>query len=94
MDAAAQEFPGQKPEPALYLVQPGGAGRREMNMEPRVLVQPFLDSWRLVRRVIVGDDVDFQDMRLAAWMVRFRQLRYLLVDLLQELDPFLRPVAL
>jgi len=26
--------------------------RREMNMEPRVLVQPFLDSWRLVRRVI------------------------------------------
>jgi hypothetical protein len=32
-------------------------------------------------------------MRLAAGLVRFRQLRHLLVDLLQELDPFLRTVA-
>ena len=44
VDAAAQELLGQKPEPALYMVQPGRAGRREMNTEPRVFSEPFLNS--------------------------------------------------
>src|SRR6266704_578400 len=64
-----------------------------MNMEPRVLFQPLLDGRGLMRRVIVGDDMDPQHMRLAVRLVRLCQLRHLLVDLLQELDPFLRPVA-
>ena len=62
-------------------------------MEPRMLSQPLLDSRGLMRRIIVRDDVDFQDMRLPAGLIRFRQLRYLLVDLLQEFHPLFRPVA-
>jgi len=38
--------------------------------------------------------MDFQDMRLLSGLVRFYQLRDLLVDFLQELDPFLGAVAL
>src|ERR1017187_9614397 len=73
--------------------RPGCPGRSEMNTEAGMLSQPFLDSRGLMRRVIVRDDVNLQDMRLAAGLVRFCQLRHLLVDLLQELDPFLRAVA-
>ena len=40
-----------------------------MNMEPRVLFQPLLDSRGLMGRVVVRDDVDLQDMRLAARLV-------------------------
>jgi hypothetical protein len=45
VNAATQEFLGQKPEPALYLVEPGRTGRREMHVEPGMLSQPFPDGW-------------------------------------------------
>ena len=60
MNAAYQLTLGQEREPRLDLVQPGAGSRREMEMIPRVLRQPALDGRRLVRAVVVEDEMNLQ----------------------------------
>ena len=63
-------------------VEPGCAGRGEMNMEAWVLGDPRLDLRMLVGRVVVAD----QMQRLA--------LRRFTVDLAQEVEPLDMAMAL
>ena len=44
MDAAAQLFFGEASEPAFHQVEPGRAGRREVEMKARMTQQPALDA--------------------------------------------------
>src|ERR1700683_20398 len=63
VSAAAQLFFGQGSEPALDQVEPGSAGRREVQVEARMAQQPALD-----RRGFVGGGVIDDQMELAfAW---------------------------
>ena len=65
MDAAPDLFVGQQPEPALDLVEPGGAGGCEMGLP--AFGEPVADRLGLVGPVVVHDDVDVEisrDVRL------------------------------
>lgn len=53
--AAANLLLGQVREPDFDEIQPGGAGRNEVEMEPRMPLQPPLNRGMLVRRVVVDD---------------------------------------
>ena len=67
MDAAPDLLVGQQPEPALDLVQPGGAGGCEMGLPARPFGEPVADRLGLVGPVVVHDDVDVEisrDVRL------------------------------
>ena len=67
MDAAPDLFVGQQPEPALDLVEPGGAGGCEMGLPARPFGEPVADRLGLVGPVVVHDDVDVEisrDVRL------------------------------
>src|SRR5690606_13841334 len=59
-DAASYLFVRQQSEPALHLVEPGGAGGREVHVEARVREQPFPDGGGLVGGVVVADQVDVE----------------------------------
>ena len=48
MDAAPDLLVGQQPEPALDLVQPGGAGGCEMGLPARPFGEPVADRLGLV----------------------------------------------
>jgi hypothetical protein len=54
VDAAADEFVGQQAEPALYMVDPGGSGRGEVDVEAGVCGQPRLDLCGVVSGVVVA----------------------------------------
>ena len=58
--SAADGFPGDLGEETLDLVQPGRRGRREVDMEPRVLFQPLFDLGVLVCGVVVDDQMDIE----------------------------------
>ncbi len=58
--AAADHLIGQEAEPPLDLVDPGRAGRREVQAEPGVAGQPGLDDGSLVRGQVVADQVHIQ----------------------------------
>ena len=73
---ALQRLAGEDREPALDLVEPGGPGRRVMEMHILVPGQPAV-AFRLVGVEIVEDDVD-----LAPGMGRDDA-----VHEIQELDP-------
>ena len=60
MDAAPDLFVGQQPEPALDLVEPGGAGGCEMGQPARPFGEPVADRLGLVGPVVVHDDVDVE----------------------------------
>lgn len=62
----------QLSEPAFHRVQPRGAGRREVQLEAWMLLQPRLDRGSLVSRAVVQDHMQIQLSRCVA------------VDLLQE----------
>src|SRR5664279_2807071 len=47
-------------EPRLDLVHPGSRGRREVEGDPRMALQPGPDSWRLVGADVVEDDVQLR----------------------------------
>ena len=67
MDAAPDLLVGQQPEPALDLVEPGGAGGCEMGLPARPFGEPVADRLGLVGTVVVHDDVDVEisrDVRL------------------------------
>src|SRR5260370_1328575 len=49
---------GEEAKPPLDLVQPGGAGRGEVQMDPGVPGEPPFDSRGLVGAVVVADDGD------------------------------------
>ena len=60
MDPAPELFLGQEREEALDLVQPGSAGRREVDMPARMAGQPTLNGRRLVGCVVVHDQMDVE----------------------------------
>ena len=74
-------LPGQLGEEALDGVEPGGRGWGEVEMEPLVPAEPGLNLGMLVGGVVVDDQVEF----LAG--------RGLAVDLVEEADEFLMPMA-
>jgi len=57
-DAAAYTLVGEIAEEAFYLVEPRGTGGSEMQVEARMLLEPGPYFGRLVRRVVVQDQVD------------------------------------
>src|SRR5262245_17787632 len=73
----------ERREEPLDLVEPGDAGRREVDDEPRVPQQPPLHPRGLVRAVVVPEDVDRHPVLL-------RDGR---VDEVEEADELLLPVA-
>ena len=60
MDAALDLLVGEQREPALDLVEPGGAGRREMQVIARVSGEPGFDRRCLVGGVIVEHQMDVE----------------------------------
>ena len=82
MDAALDLLVGEQCEPAFDLVEPGGAGRREVEVIARVAGEPRFDGWRFVGGVVVEHQMDVEIGRHG------------LLDLRQEFAEFDRPVAL
>src|SRR3954471_12909951 len=68
-------------EEALNKIEPGCAGRREVQMQARMLGEPRPHLGRLVRPVIVEHQMNVE------------VLLYAPVDPLQETDELLRPMA-
>ena len=77
---SANPFVRNLSEPSLHQVQPRTAGWNEVDVEARVLAEPFLYLGMLMCAVVVDNQVQIQ-LR-----------RRLLVNQLQKLDPFLMPV--
>ena len=63
MHAATQLFGGEFGEPALYQVEPRPVGRCEMDVKARPFGEPVADQRRLVRPVIVHDQVHIELLR-------------------------------
>jgi hypothetical protein len=82
MDAALDLLVGEEGEPAFDLVQPGGAGRGEVEVIARVAGEPCFDGRGLVGGVIVEHKMDVEVGRHG------------LLDLGQELAEFDRAVTL
>jgi len=59
-DAAPDGLVGEIPEPPLDEVEPRARRRREVQVEPRVLLQPRVDVGVAVGTVIIKDQVDLQ----------------------------------
>jgi hypothetical protein len=66
VSAAAQLFFGQDSEPALDQVEPGSAGRREVQVEARMAQQPALDRRGFVGGVVI-DESDGARVRVARY---------------------------
>ena len=62
-DAAAYAFVGEVSEEPFYLVEPGGTGGSEMQVEARMLLEPRPYLGGLMRRVVVQDQVDVFGIR-------------------------------
>jgi hypothetical protein len=60
MNAAPDLLLGENGEPALDYVDPGRAGRGEVQVEARVASQSAMDQGRLVGAVVVKDEVDLE----------------------------------
>ena len=80
-DAAFQATPGQLGAEAFDGIEPGGQGRREVEDEARMPVEPSADLGMLAGGVIVEDDVD----HLAG--------RYVGFDRVEEADELLMAAA-
>ena len=72
---------GDKPEPALNLVEPTGVGRRVMDEEARMAREPGFYPWMFVGGVVVRDQMDFEVGRNVA------------VEVLKEREKFLMAMA-
>ncbi len=60
MDTRLQQLGGELGEPALDMIEPRGAGRDEVQLEPRVGGQPGPDGVGLLGGVVVADQVDVE----------------------------------
>src|SRR5262245_8165278 len=80
-DAAFEPLPGQLGEKTLDGIEPGGRGRGEMEVEPGMPFEPGPHLRMLMRRIVVDDQVQLSAGRGFA------------VDLVEEADEFLMPVA-
>ena len=56
-------FVGQQGKPALDEIEPGGAGRRKVQVKPDVAGEPAADARRLVRPVVVEDEMHVEIRR-------------------------------
>ena len=54
---ASKAINGQVPKEAFHHIEPGSTGGCEVNMEPRMTIQPALDSGMFVSRVVVHDQM-------------------------------------
>jgi hypothetical protein len=63
MNAAPQLFVREFREPALHEVQPGSVGGREVDVEARTFGEPVPDHRRLVRPVVVHDQMHVEVTR-------------------------------
>ena len=81
MDAAPETAAGQLPEEALDRVRPEAGGRREVEGPAGMVLQPLRDGLVLVGGVVVQDGADLPPGG------------HRLVDLLEERDELLAPVA-
>ena len=63
MDTAPQLFVCELREPALHEVQPGSVGGREVDVKARSFGEPVPDQRRLVRRVVVHDQMHVEVAR-------------------------------
>src|SRR5882672_8291926 len=68
-------------EPAFHLVEPGGAGRREVQMIARPFFEPGGDFGRLMRAVVIEDQMHVATGGHAA------------VNLVEEAQELLLPMA-
>src|SRR5262245_16289308 len=73
-DASGQEVALDLGKPQLDLVEPRRVGRREMQVDVRMVQQKGAHRLRLVRRQVVRDHMNFTALRLAGY------------DLAQEVD--------
>lgn len=80
--ASAHGLLGNDIEPDLDLVQPGGAGRRQMDVETRVRGQPALHPGMLVSGIDIEDQMNLYI------------LRDIRIDMLQEVEVVLMAVSL
>src|SRR3954466_4479985 len=80
-DAAPESLVGQLGEETFDRIEPGGRGRREMELEPRMPREPGADICMLVGGVVVHDQVQVQ-----IW-------RGLAVDLVEEPNELLVSMA-
>src|SRR5689334_3891238 len=60
MRAAFDLLLTQEREPALHEIEPGGARRREVQMKPRMADEPAADRRRLMRAVVVEDQMNVE----------------------------------
>jgi len=79
--APANSFPCDFGKPAFYLVEPGSAGGREVQVVTGVPLEPRADSGMLVGAVVVQDQMNGKPSGHAA------------VDPLQEADELLVPMT-
>src|SRR2546421_8178107 len=63
MSAAPKLLLSQGGEPPLDLIDPGGIGRREVEVEAGMPQKPSMDQRRLVGAVVVEDQVHVEDVR-------------------------------
>src|ERR1700693_1517578 len=80
-DATLEPLPGQFGEEALDRIEPGRRGRGEVEMEPRMSLEPGADPGMLVRRVVVDDQMELPHGR------------GLPVNLVEKTDEFLMPMT-
>ena len=78
--AAADLTLGDEAEPAFDLVEPGGIGWREVDMEPGSLGQPGTGLWMFVGGIVVDHEMDIE----IGWHVG--------VDMTEETQEFLVPM--
>ena len=77
VSAAAKLFFGQRREPALDQVEPGSAGRGEVQVEAWMTQQPALDRRSLVGALVIDDQMQLECGRHRRSMVS-RNLRNLI----------------
>lgn len=81
IDAAAYFALGDEGKEALDLIEPGRACGRQMDMPARPFGQPIADQRRLVRGVIVPDEMNLKSLGDVG------------LDLVEELSELARPVT-
>jgi len=79
-DAAPDALGGDLGEEPLDQIEPGGAGRREMQLEARMPCEPSLHLGRFMRAVVVEHEMDIEVPLHAP------------IDAFQEADKLFRPV--